>query len=99
MNSSENLSNHILSPAATMVGVCMTVISVVKLSKRSGMGDIIDEILAIDSAIFLLSVFLSYLSIRSPRLAKRLEVVADNTFVVGLALMVVSGFVLAFEIV
>jgi hypothetical protein len=98
VKSSENLADHILPTSATMVGVCMTVISIVKLSKRAGISNYIDEILAIDSAIFLLSVFLSYLSLRSAGLTRRLEAFADNTFIIGLALMVISGFALSFEL-
>ena len=81
-----------------MVGVCMTVISIVKLSKRAGFSNYVDEILAVDSAIFLLSVFMSYLSLRAEGLTRRLEAFADYAFIIGLALMVISGFVLSFEL-
>ena len=61
-----------------MVGVCMTVISIVKLSQRARVSHYVDEALAIDGVIFLASVLLSYLSIRSPTMERRLEVFADD---------------------
>lgn len=99
MNVSERLSNHILPTSATMVGVCMTVISIVTLGKRAGLSNYVDELLAADSAIFMLSRMFSYLSIRSTRGAMRRESVADVLFLIGLALMVIAAFVLSFELI
>jgi hypothetical protein len=99
MTSPNKLSNHILPTSATMVGVCMTVIGIIALTKRAGLGTYVDELLACDSAIFLLSVASSYLSIRSPRLAARLESVSDALFLLGLATMVVAAFVLSLKLI
>jgi hypothetical protein len=94
----DRLSNHILPTSATMVGVCMTVISIVTLSKRAGLGQYVDEILAVDSALFLLSALFSYLSIRSPRRAQQLESFADALFLIGLGFMVIAAFLLSFDL-
>ncbi len=93
-----NLTRHILPTAATMVGVCMTVISIVKITKISK-GQTIDEILAIDSIIFLASAFFSYLSIRHSESPRHYESWADTTFMWGLVLMAFSTLALSFEII
>lgn len=96
--SNRNLSSHILPASATMVGVCMTVISIVKLA-HVGAGMVIDKILAFDSVLFLLSAIFSYLSLRAEHdVAGRLEYLADGTFMVGLIFMVMAAFVLSFEL-
>lgn len=101
----KNLSEHILSVSATMVGVCMMAISIVKLVQAGGTGhlggsgNLIDKILAFDSVLFLLSSLFSYLSLRSSTLTERLENLADIIFMMGLILMTISSFVLAFELI
>lgn len=96
--SSKNLSGHILPTSATMVGVCMTVISIVKLSHGGIASQLIDKILVFDSALFLLSAMFSYLSLRVSRNTGRLEGFADHFFMVGLVFMVFASFVLSFEL-
>ena len=94
---SNGVSSHILPTSATMVGVCMTVISIGKIAHGHA-GMVIDRMLAVDSALFLLSALLSFLSIRSIRSAMRLERWAENLFLVALGLVSVTSVVLAFEI-
>jgi len=93
---SQSLSGHILPTSATMVGVCMTVISIVKLAHAGPAGVVIDKILAFDSVLFLLSAVFSYLSLRFGSNTVRLENIADNAFMVGLVCMVIAAFVLSF---
>jgi hypothetical protein len=97
-NSSNNLSNHILPNSATLVGVCMMVISIIKGMHVGYGGKIIDKLLAIDSIIFVGSSILSYLSMRISGLYVRLENIADNSFMFGLLIMAVGTVGLAFEI-
>ncbi|PRP72647.1 hypothetical protein BUE93_01040 [Chromobacterium amazonense] len=92
-----NLAHHILPTSATMLGVCMTVIPIIKLMKVGHVGTIIDELLADDSVIFLISALLSYLSIRRPSWG-RLERHADIAFVFGLCGMSVCAVLLSFEL-
>lgn len=82
-----------------MVGVCMTVISIVALSKRAGLSDYVDELLAADSAIFMLSCIFSYLSLRAAHRSEQRESIADMMFLLGLALMVGAAFLLSFELI
>lgn len=81
-----------------MIGVCMTVISIVKLVHLSGIGVVIDRVLATDSIIFLLSAMLSFSSMQRNEDAARLERWAEATFLVALGLVAVAALILAFEI-
>lgn len=89
---------HILPTAATMVGVCMTVISIAKLSQATPMRHIADKFLGFDALMFLASVLLSYASLRTARWEKRLEGYADLVFLGGISLMTVTGVIVAFEL-
>lgn len=94
----DSIANHILQTSATMAGVCITVISIVRLlESHRHAGTIIDNLMAFTGLIFLTSCFLSYLSIRSVRRAMKLEKYADYLFLAGLSLMVIGGFMLAWE--
>ncbi len=80
-----------------MVGVCMTVISIIKLT-GNGNQTWVDELLALDSLIFVVSIILSYISVRRGSKMARCEELADTFFMVGMAIMAISAFILAFEI-
>lgn len=93
-----NVALHILPTAATMVGVCMTVISIAKLSQPTPLRHLADRLLGIDALMFLASVLLSYASLRAARWEERLEGYADWAFLGGIALMTVTGVIVAFEL-
>jgi hypothetical protein len=92
------LADHILPSSATMIGVCMTVISLAHLIPKHSISRHVNDLLALDSLLFLSSAMLSYFSIRRPLLAEKYERLADVIFLLGLAVMVVVGFVVAFEL-
>jgi hypothetical protein len=92
------LADHILPSSATMIGVCMTVISLSQLIPKPNISRHVDEILAFDSLLFLVSAMLSYFSIRNPIMAEKLERWADVIFLIAISLMVVDGFVVSFEL-
>jgi len=92
------LADHILPVSATMVGVCVTVISVAQLIPVHGISKHADEILAIDGLFFLVSAILSYFSIRHPMSSSKFERIADITFLLALAIMVIVGFIISFEL-
>jgi multisubunit Na+/H+ antiporter MnhF subunit len=94
----EKLARHILPTSATMLGVCMTVISIIKLLHLGRSGTLIDKVLALDSLVFVASGILSYVSMRKP-LLEHLERWADATFMVGFLGMGVCAVLLAFELV
>jgi hypothetical protein len=60
----KDLSQHILPTSAQLVGVCMTVISLVKLLHIGQAGSLLDKLLAIDALLFTISAALSYASMR-----------------------------------
>lgn len=92
------LSNHIFPVAATMVGVCMTVISLMQLIPKNGISSWADNLLAIDSLIFLSSTLMSYWSIRHSDHLQRIERHADRLFLLGMTIMVFVSFLVAFEL-
>jgi hypothetical protein len=93
-----NLSSHILPNAATMLGVCMTTIGLVKLFEAANRVAVVtDKLLAVNSLLFVASAILSYASIRSRRNAQRLERIADIAFITGLVSLAVIGILFAFE--
>jgi hypothetical protein len=100
---SKNLSGHILPNAATMAGVCVTVISIIKGMQIGYPGLIIDKVLALDSIIFLASAVCSYFAMRLAAANRadqslRLENLADSSFMFGLLLMVIGTVGFSFEI-
>ncbi len=95
----ERVAHHILPTSATMAGVCITVISIIKLTELSKLAStFIDDVLAMDSVLFLASAFLSYLSLRTDGLATRLEYSADLLFLLGMLVMVVCAFLLVYAL-
>ena len=96
MSDQQSVAHHILPTSVTMAGVCVTVISIIKLTERSySFTTLIDDFLAVDSLVFLFSAFLSYLSLRSQRRVAW-EHTADVLFLVGMAIMVICAFLLVY---
>ena len=98
MNKDSNLSNHILPVSATMVGVCMTVISVIQLAPKNAISSWADKMLALDSLAFLASTMLSYWSVRHKDRMLKAERYADHLFLFGLGIMVFVSFLVSFEL-
>ena len=92
------LSTHILPTSATMVGVCMTVLSIGRIGSGANWHMLIDKFLAIDALIFLTSALLSFGSMRTHRGSARYEQWAETVFVCGLGLLALVATVLAFTI-
>ncbi|WP_395746870.1 hypothetical protein [Prosthecobacter sp.] len=83
-----DIAIHIFSASAAMVGVCLTVISIVQTFTRSEqVRTLVDDILAVNAMVFLCACLLSYwaLRTRSIRRMHRVESAADIVFLVGLA--------------
>lgn len=96
------ISIHIFSVSAALVGVCLTVIGIFRavgeLKSFSSLGD---NILAIDALIFLASCIFAYTSLRSrdSRKKHRLEKVADVLFIFGLSLMAIVCSIIAYTFI
>jgi hypothetical protein len=99
MRNHNNLSGHILPTSGAMLGVCMTVISIVKLTQSNrGIAYWVDDLLALDALIFLGSSIFSYLSIRSNSKKFYFEDIADKIFMLALIIMGISVVLLTCEI-
>lgn len=72
-----DISIHIFSTSATMVGVCLTVIGLFRLVfQLKAIGTFGDDLLAIDASLFLISCILSYRALRT-RINKRVALQKD----------------------
>ncbi|HXE21392.1 MAG TPA: hypothetical protein VN617_03560 [Rhodoferax sp.] len=92
------LSTHILPTSATMVGVCMTVLSIGHLGHGGDAFMVIDKLLACDAVVFLVSALFSFMSIRAGQVNGALESRAEVVFIVGLGVLAVVAVALAFAI-
>ncbi|NDP39751.1 MAG: hypothetical protein GZ093_13525 [Rhodoferax sp.] len=92
------LSTHILPTSATMIGVCMTVLSIGHLGAGGAWHMVIDKLLAIDALVFLASALLSFISMRLNPLSTSYEARAEVIFVAGLGLLALAAVALAFMI-
>lgn len=97
----KGLARDILQNSTTMVGVCMTVIGLVRVFKAVGAKEttLVDGALAINSLFFLGSAFFSYIALRFEQNSRRMENIADTLFLVGLTVMVGIAFVFAFTLI
>ena len=98
-SSSNDLSHHILPNSATMAGVCIMVISIVKSMSPGLANHLIDKALAIDSILFMISALLSFSSIRLKQSTERLERWAEMIFLIGLVSMTFITVIFSFEII
>lgn len=94
------LSAHILPTSATMIGVCMTVLSIGHLRQGGDSRVVLDKLLAVDALMFLTSAVLSFMSMRSRRAGRpqRYEGWAESVFLLGLGVLALGAVVLAFAI-
>lgn len=78
--------------------MCITVISLVQLVPKNAISPFVDELVAIDSLVFLVSAWLSYLTLRSVKNPERLEKIADWLFLCGLTVMGLVSVLVAFDL-
>jgi hypothetical protein len=96
------LARHILPVSATMVGVCTTLIGLVRVVEVHSGPSHVDEYTAIVALLFLASAMSSYISIRfagRPRISRKCEDFADYVFVVGLVAIALIGLLFAYEVI
>ena len=95
-----SLARHILPSSGTMIGICTTLIGLVKLLEGRTGPSRVDEYGALVAFLFLGSAMLSYLSIRMehrPSPSRACERVADLLFIIGLTSIVGIAALFAFE--
>jgi len=92
---------HIFTVSSAMVGVCLTVIGLIRVVITLGRADTLaDDLLAGDALLFLISCLLSYWAFRSRGLRRmhRLEKIADVIFIVAMIGMVIICAVITYTI-
>ena len=96
------LTMHVFSVFAAMVGVCLTAIGILRLvafqTKVQTLGD---DLLAIDAIVFVLCATLAFWSfkISHPKTRRRVRLVVDTLFLVGLSAMAFVCSVIAHALV
>ncbi|TAJ76899.1 MAG: hypothetical protein EPO42_11445 [Gallionellaceae bacterium] len=98
MSERNDLSQHILPSSAQLVGVCITVISLIKVLHIGQVESLLDKFLAIDAVIFTVSAALSYASMRGGR-STNLEKYADQFFMLGLLELGGCAVLLSLELI
>jgi hypothetical protein len=92
---------HISEVSVAMIGVCLTGVSIMQVGQDiDEVSSYIDDILAIDSFIFLTSFILAYWLIRvtmkGHRYIRKISNLANVIFLIGMVLMaIVSGLIVA----
>ncbi|MGH8743578.1 MAG: hypothetical protein ACREUY_04790 [Burkholderiales bacterium] len=93
----ENICIHIFTVSAAMVGVCLTVIGLLRVVITLQQADTLaDDLLAVDAVLFLVSCLLSYWSLRTRHIGRmhQVERYADYIFIFALLFMVtICGFI------
>src|SRR2546421_5238484 len=86
----EDISIHIFTVSSAMVGVCLTVIGLIRVVITFGKADTVaDDLLAADAFLFLLSCLLSYsaLQTRSKRRMLQMDRILTALFFLPMILM------------
>ena len=97
----QDISIHIFTVSSAMVGVCLTVIGLIRVVITLGTADTLaDDCLAMDALLFLISCLLSYWALRSRgwRRMHRLERLADGIFIFAMIGMVVVCTLITYTI-
>ena len=97
----QDICIHIFTVSSAMVGVCLTVIGLIRVVITLGTADTLaDDLLAADALLFLVSCLLSYWALRSRGLRRmhRLEKIADGIFIVAMIVMVVVCALITYTI-
>src|SRR5436189_3162102 len=97
----QDICIHIFTVSSAMVGVCLTVIGLIRVVITLGKADTVaDDCLAMDALLFLTSCLLSYWALRSRGLRRmhRLERIADGIFIFAMIGMVAICALITYSI-
>ena len=86
----EDICIHIFTVSSAMVGVCLTVIGLIRVVITLGKIDTLaDDLLAGDAFLFLVACLLSYSALRTRGIRRmhRVERFADGVFILAMILM------------
>ena len=97
----EDLCIHIFTVSSAMVGVCLTVIGLIRVVVTLGTADTLaDDLLAGDALLFLISCLLSYWALRSRTMRRMhcLEKIADGIFIIAMIGMVIICALITYSV-
>ena len=97
----QDICIHIFTVSSAMVGVCLTVIGLIRVVITLGRADTLaDDFLAADALLFLISCLLSYWALRSRSVRRmhRLEKIADGIFILAMIGMVIICALITYTI-
>jgi hypothetical protein len=97
----EDICIHIFTVSSAMVGVCLTVIGLIRVVITMGKIDTLaDDLLAADAFLFLVACLLSYWALRTRSLRRmhRVERFADGIFILAMILMTTVCGVITYAI-
>ncbi|WP_232823425.1 hypothetical protein [Dyella sp. C9] len=93
----DDICVHIFTSSSVMVGVCLTVVGILRVVIALRSENVIgDDLLAVNAMVYLAAALLSYagLRTRSHRRNHRLEYAADLVFIAGMIFTVINtGFI------
>lgn len=92
---------QLLSLSGTLAGLCITGVTLFKTIGRVSLSQTIaDDALAVSALLFLITTFIIFVALRTPR--KRLAIIseriADGLFLLALTTMVASGFITVYTV-
>lgn len=87
-------THHILNAASNLLGISLLLIAGLRISDSGGK-TMADEIAWLSAAGFSISCFFSYIALREGPRSVACEAIADRTFMVSLATLVLAVGVLA----
>ncbi len=85
-----------------MIGVSATLVGLVKIAEARLGPSHVDEYAALTTVLFLISAISSYIAMRHAdrkRLSGRCELIADQTFLIGLVSLAAISIFFAYEII
>jgi len=96
-----DLTIHVFTVSATLVGACLTVIGIFSHFRRGLTRSLGEDLLALDALLFLITCALSYAALKKRGKGRPyfLELMADNLFLAALTLMTVICGLIVYEIV
>lgn len=97
----DDICVHIFSVSATMVGVCLTVIGIIRVLLTLRQENlIIDDLVAINMLFYVISAFCSYWSLRihRTRRGRRMMHIADYVFLAALIFTAINASVITWAV-
>lgn len=97
----EDISVHIFTASATLLGICLTVIGIIRIFIiGQHINTLADDFLAVDSILFMTSCFLAYWALRARTIRRmhRIERFADVIFLIGLFVLMLTCITISYAI-